>query len=219
MSTGTMSNISIENDVVLRLIVEELKNKYHCHTVILYGSRARGDYTLTSDYDVAGISQAGEKQRIARFDDLHKVYHDIFVYSENDFSPLQEEHLNMVDGKVIVQANNFGSNLLNQLKHFLNEPALISENEIQVRKVWYKKMASRAEVGDLEGKYRHIWAIFTILEDYFVFAGIRYQGPKKAFQYLEQHDPSTLALFRKALGNTQDIDSLNKLIANIIVNK
>lgn len=211
-----MSNISIENDVVLRLIVEELEEKYHCHTVILYGSRARGDYTLTSDYDVAGISQTGEKQRIARFDNLHNVYHDIFIYPENDFSPLQEEHLNMADGKVVVEANNFGKNLLNQLKHFLNEPALISENEIQTRKVWYKKMADRAEVGDLEGKYRHIWAIFTILEDYFVFAGMRYQGPKKAFQYLEQHDPKTLALFNEALNNTQDVDVLNRLIASII---
>lgn len=90
---------------------------------------------------------------------MHNVYHDIFIYPENGFSPLQEEHLNMVDGKVIVQANNFGSNLLNQLKHFLKKPALISENEIQTRKVWYKKMANRAEVNDLEGKYRHIWAI------------------------------------------------------------
>lgn len=211
-----MSDISLENDVVLRLIVEELEEKYHCHTVILYGSRARGDYTLTSDYDVAGISQAREKQRIARFDDLHNVYHDIFIYPENDFSPLQEEHLNMADGRVVVETNNFGKNLLNQLKHFLSEPPLISENEIQTRKVWYKKMATRAEVNDLEGKYRHIWAIFTILEDYFVFAGMRYQGPKKAFQYLKQHDSKTLALFNEVLNNTQDVDALNRLIANII---
>ncbi|MFA5960979.1 MAG: nucleotidyltransferase domain-containing protein [Tatlockia sp.] len=214
MNKNIVSNETIENDVVLRSIVEELKNKYHCHTVILYGSRARGDYTPTSDYDVAGISQSSEKHRIARFDPLHNVYHDIFIYSENDFSTLQEEYLNMSDGKVIIEANNFGKNLLNQLKHF--EPALISENEIQTRKVWYKKMAARAAVGDIEGKYRHIWAIFAILEDYFVFRAMRYEGPKKAFQYLEQHDPKTLALFNKALNNMQDVEILNKLIASIV---
>jgi len=216
MNKNTISNETIENDVVLRSIVEELKNKYHCHTVILYGSRARGDYTPTSDYDVAGISQSGEKYRIARFDHLHNVYHDIFIYSENDFSPLQEEHLNMADGKVIIEVNNFGKNLLSQLQHFLNELAPISENEIQTRKVWYKKMAARAAVGDIEGKYRHIWAIFAILEDYFVFRAMRYEGPKKAFQYLEQHDPKTLALFNKALNNMQDVELLNRLIANIV---
>lgn len=210
-----MSNKSLENDVVLRSIVEELKNKYHCHTVILYGSRARGDYTLTSDYDVAGISESEKKQRIARFDDLYHVYHDIFIYSEKDFSPLQEEHLTMVDGKVIIEANNFGKNLLNQLKHFLKKAPLISKNEIQTRKVWYKKMASRAAVGDLEGKYRHIWAIFAILEDYFTFRGMHYLGPKKAFHYLEQHDPQILALFHDTLNNTEDIDRLNRLIASI----
>lgn len=216
MNKNTISNESIENDVVLRSIVEELKDKYHCHTVILYGSRARGDYTSTSDYDVAGISQSGVKHRIARFDHLHNVYHDIFIYSENDFSSLQEEHLNMADGKVIIEANSFGKNLLSQLKQFLNEPAPISENEIQTRKVWYKKMAARAAVGDIEGKYRHVWAIFAILEDYFVFRAMRYEGPKKAFQYLEQHDSKTLALFNKALSNMQDVEILNKLIANIV---
>ncbi len=30
-------------------------------------------------------------------------------------------------------------------------------------------MLARAEVQDIEGKYRHIWVIFAILEDYFSF--------------------------------------------------
>ena len=73
----------------------------------------------------------------------------------------------------------------------------------------------RRSTRDLEGKYRHIWSIFTILEDYFVFRELRYQGPKKAFQYLKERDPETLSLFDEVLSNTNDFDSLKKLITKI----
>lgn len=73
----TQKKISLENDAVLQFIVDELISLHHCHTIILYGSRARGDFTVTSDYDVAGIREKGDKQRIARFDEAHQVYHDI----------------------------------------------------------------------------------------------------------------------------------------------
>lgn len=55
------------------------------------------------------------------------------------------------------------------LKTMENEPLSITDDEIKARKIWYQKMLARAEVGDLEGKYRHIWSTFTILEDYFAF--------------------------------------------------
>ncbi|HHT0594103.1 TPA: nucleotidyltransferase family protein [Legionella anisa] len=49
------------NDPILKAIVEELMSLYHCHTIILCGSRARGDFTASSDNDVAGIMKTGEK--------------------------------------------------------------------------------------------------------------------------------------------------------------
>lgn len=48
-------------------IVSELKI-LNVHTVILYGSRARGDYNSHSDVDVIGFIDKGESFRIARFD-------------------------------------------------------------------------------------------------------------------------------------------------------
>lgn len=208
--------MSFKQDIVLDLIIDELKSIHQCHTIILYGSRARGDYTETSDYDVAGIAASGEKKRIARFDEKHHVYHDIFIYPEDDFTSLKDEHLNMADGIVMIDHNDFGKKLISTLKQKLNESEAISKDEIQVRKVWYKKMLSRASVDDLEGRYRHIWAIFTIIEDYFAFQGLRYQGPKKAFQYLETHDPETLSLFNEVLYDTNDLSALNKLITRVV---
>ncbi len=76
-------------------------------------------------------------------------------------------------------------------------------------------MLARASTRDVEGKYRHIWAIYTIIEDYFVFRGLRYQGPKKAFQYLKIHDSETLLLFEEVLSNTNNVELLKKLIEKV----
>ncbi|HAT1130576.1 TPA: nucleotidyltransferase domain-containing protein [Legionella pneumophila] len=205
----------ITNDPILQAIVEELTSLYHCHTVILYGSRARGDFTASSDYDVAGIIQTGEKKRIARLDEKHGVYHDLFVYPESAFDTISDEHLCMSDGIVIIENKNFGRELLKKLNAAIKVPESITPEEITVRKVWYQKMLARASTRDLEGKYRQIWAIYTILEDYFVFRKLRYQGPKKAFQYLEIHDPETLSLFNETISNMHNVDILEKLIKKI----
>ena len=200
-------------DSVLRSIIDELKNKYHCHTVILYGSRARGDYTAASDYDVAGIIKSGEKVRIARFDDKNHVYLDLFIYPESLLSPPAIEHTTMADGVVVMEEGLFGSNLLAELKRMLAYPEKLPSDELKARKVWYDKMLARAAMQDVEGKYRHIWAIFAILEDYFVFRNMPYQGPKQAFQYLRERDRSSFVLFETALNDTNNLDTLANLLA------
>lgn len=203
------------NDIVLRSIVDELISAHHCHTIILYGSRARGDFTASSDYDVAGIKETGEKERIARFDKKHGIYHDIFVYPECAFNVISDEHLCMSDGIVVIEKADFGTELLQKLATVMESSVSITPGEITVRKVWYKKMLARASTRDLEGKYRHIWALYAILEDYFAFRGLRYQGPKKAFHYLKVHDPEILSLFDEALSNIGNTDVLEKLIKKI----
>ncbi|WP_233586861.1 nucleotidyltransferase domain-containing protein [Legionella sp. km772] len=210
-----MKKHTITNEPVLQAIVEELTSLYHCHTIILYGSRARGDFTANSDYDVAGITKTGKKERIARFDEKYGVYHDLFVYPESSFDAISDEHLCMSDGIVIVENEHFGTELLKKLSAAIKLPESITPEEITVRKVWYQKMLARASTRDLEGKYRQIWAIYTILEDYFVFRKLRYQGPKKAFQYLEIHDPETFSLFDETLSNMDDVDILKRLIEKI----
>lgn len=208
-----------QNDKVLDAIVDELKTICHCHTIILYGSRARGDFTSTSDYDVAGITSVGDKKWIARFDEKHQVFHDIFIFSEKEIATPNETHLQMSDGIIIIDHNDIGKHFLTALKTMENQPLSITDDEINARKIWYRKMLARAEVGDLEGKYRHIWSIFTILEDYFAFKKLRYRGPKKAFQYLTTHDSVVLKQFEHALSNANDIQSLKQLIEKITENK
>ena len=207
---------SWQDDKVLQSIVNELQLTHHCHTIILYGSRARGDFSKTSDYDVAGVTTSGDNKWIARFDEENQVFHDIFVFPKAELTTPLASHLQMTDGIVLCDHQDFGKKLLQTLRHMATLPESISTDEIASRKVWYRKMLARAEIRDIEGKYRHIWVIFTILEDYFSFKQQRYQGPKKAFQYLAKHDPKILALFDSALSNTQNVTDLKLLIEAII---
>lgn len=214
------SSFAWKKDKLLRDIVDELKTIHQCHTILLYGSRARGDFTFSSDYDIAGISSSlSEKLWLARFDENHQVFCDIFVYPENELLHPNDSHLQMSDGVVLIEKNHFGTDMLIKLKTIQHTPLALTDNELQGRKVWYKKMLARAKVGDLEGKYRQIWMIYTILEDYFAFRQLRYEGPKKAFQYLSKHDPCMLSLFEKVLADANDINTLEMLIQNILTNK
>lgn len=209
-----MSNI--QQSPIITTLVEELSSQYQCHTIILYGSHARGQATPSSDYDLAGICKTGEITRLARFDTAHQVYIDLFIYPEHDFSPIKEEHLCMHDGLVLKEENAFGTTLLTRIKEIINKPTLLPSYELEVRKVWYQKMLARAHIRDIDGQYRHIWILHTLIEDYFAFRNLRYLGPKLSFEYLKKHDLALLTLYQTALSHTEDLDALQHLIDAIV---
>jgi hypothetical protein len=72
-------------------IVQILTVDHGCHAVILYGSRARGDFQPTSDWDVAGIRATGATAplRVARA--FHGTWLDAFVYAEATFTVIDPD--------------------------------------------------------------------------------------------------------------------------------
>jgi uncharacterized protein len=98
----------------------------------------------------------GENKRIARFDEIYQVYHDIFIYPESSFDVIFDEHLCMSDGIIVVESALFGTELLKKLSAAITLPESTTPDEIAARKVWQQKMLARASIRDLEGKYRHI---------------------------------------------------------------
>lgn len=97
-------------DSTLKEIVQVLTDKYHCHTVVLYGSRARGQTTPTSDYDVIGVCKRGSKTRIARKHD--GKFWDVFIYAEKDLRKLNDQHLSWKHARILYSENSYGKTLL-----------------------------------------------------------------------------------------------------------
>jgi uncharacterized protein len=212
----TLVIMNIKQNPIVSMLIEELSSQYQCHTIILYGSHARGQATPSSDYDLAGICETGKMTRLARFDTGHQVYIDLFIYPEHDLINIKEEHLCMHDGLVLKEKNGFGTDLLNKIKKILEKPTTLPSYELEVRKVWYQNMLARTRVRDIDGQYRHIWVLHTLIEDYFAFRNLRYLGPKKSFEYLKQHDLNLLTLYQVALSNTEDLDAFERLIHAVV---
>ena len=201
------------NDPILEKVVNHSKQTYNCHTIILYGSRARGDETLTSDYDIIAIRDKGEMERDCR--KLEGVFLDIFIYSMEEIKN-PSDFLRIKDGIVICQKDNIGSELLEKVRDaYLKGPVPIKNWEKQMIIAWGEKMLERANIRDVEGNFRAHWLIYDLLEGYFQLRGLWYLGPKEAFQWLKTNDSAVYELFENILRQGIDLKQLKKLTEKV----
>src|SRR5262245_21636211 len=86
-------------------IIRVLSDQHQCHTVLLYGSRARNTAQPGSDWDVVGVRRGGETVRDVR--QLHDGWLDAFVHPEAHFETIEEGSLRFLGGKILVDREGF----------------------------------------------------------------------------------------------------------------
>jgi len=199
--------------VLLSSIVEEVCAKHRPHTLILYGSWARGDAAPTSDCDLLAVRKRGT----GILHDTRKwrgVYLDVFVYPEGKLRPAKLLHVR--GGKVLKQRGQLGDRLLAQLERLYQRgPEPLPPDELRALKVWARKMLERVSVGDVEGNFRRAWLLTALLEDYFILRNRWYEGPKISLQWLRENEPKVHLLFERALKPDSDLMALRKLITAV----
>ena len=201
-------------DPIIDRLTQDLQETHGCHTVILYGSRARGDFGPTSDYDIIGIREGGKKFRKAWIE--NGAYVDLFVWPQSAIRSPDSSMLYMVDGKVLVERAGCGSIFLQKLKNIHDGgPEPLSDEDREFRRTWIRKMMERVRIGDLEGLYRRTWLQNSLLEDYFVLRDLWYLGSKKGFEYLRQRDPEMYRLFEAVYREPTNLAALEKLVAKV----
>jgi predicted nucleotidyltransferase len=204
----------MHHDPLIAQIAAELRTTHGCHTVILYGSHARGDARPSSDYDLMGIRETGPGFRDARL--WQGVYLDLFIAPESDLAQPDESLLKLRGGIVLFQKDNLGDALLARLDEmFLAGPKPRPPDEIAAVKVWAHKMIDRARDGDIEANYRRVWLLTSLLEDYFNFRHQWYLGPKQSFAWLKTHDPATHEAFQAALEPGASLDLIAALVERV----
>jgi predicted nucleotidyltransferase len=194
-----------------KALQQELQARHGCHTVILYGSHARGDARASSDFDVLGVRESGAALRDARL--WRGAYLDAFIYPEAMLDPVNESLLGMRDGVVLCQKADFGTRFLSRLNDlFLAGPRRLPPDEIQALKVWAHKTLARIREGDTEANFRRAWLLNQLLQDYFPIRGQWYLGPKMGLRWLRENDPSFFAAYDAALKPHASMTALEKLV-------
>ncbi|CAN5309095.1 hypothetical protein BH09MYX1_BH09MYX1_33490 [soil metagenome] len=197
------------------LIAELLRAHGDVHTIILYGSRARGDATAESDIDVACFADVPETYRDARV--WNELFLDGFVYPTNVATQdLTEDMAKLGGGSILKDDRSLAGPLLARIAAFEASPApALPETERRMRRIWAKKMVARIRRGDVEASYRYHWLLFQLLEDHYPMSGHRYPGPKRAFADLAKRDPSTFAAFERALVPGARFDAVEALVDHL----
>ena len=177
---------------LLGLLHHYLKSRFGCHTAILYGSRARGDWDAASDIDVIAFCDAGETGHLAhRWQDL---FLDLFVYPSR--TKPEPDWLRVHGGLILFQRGVEGNETLATIETmFTAGPEPLSDSARQTLRLWCEKMLARAEKGDPEGNHRRHWLLSSLLEIYFNLRTQWYLGPKRSLTLLHHEKPEDFKLF------------------------
>ena len=198
---------------LLDLLRRHLTEQFGCHTAILYGSRARGDWDAASDIDVIAFRDAGEAGHVAHR--WHDLYLDLFLYPTA--TKPAPDWLRLHGGRVLFQRGSDGDEVLAAVEGMLAAgPERLSADDARTQCLWAEKMLTRAEKGDPEGDYRRHWLLMVLLEDYFTLRGQWYLGPKRSLALLQREEPRDFAVLRQALEPSASIADIRAAVAMVI---
>jgi predicted nucleotidyltransferase len=198
-------------DPLLEVIKSGLVNDYQCHTIILYGSRAREDATAASDYDIIALRDKGDFERDCRL--FNGFYLDVFIYSEDVALNPDPSMIRVKDGVVLLQKDQIGDELLSKVKAIFDAgPSPTPAWEKHEINAWALKMLDRAALEDIEGNFRRHWLLYHLLECYFKLRDSWYLGPKESFRWLRDNDLGTYTAFDVALKPNAGLDAISRLI-------
>jgi hypothetical protein len=198
---------------LLDLLHRHLTEQFGCHTAILYGSRARGDWDAASDIDVIAFRDAGEAGHVAHR--WQNLFLDLFLYPTA--TRPAPDWLRLHGGRVLFQRGSEGDNVLSVVEDMLAAgPERLSADDLRTRRLWAEKMLIRAEKGDPEGDYRRHWLLMSLLEDYFTLRGQWYLGARRSLALLQREKPEDFAVLRKAFEPSASIADIRTAVAMVI---
>lgn len=190
--------------------IDKLKQKYDPLFIVLYGSIPRGDWTISSDIDIACVCEAPDNNKISP--SIEGVRLDVWFYSETELDATAPEFFRFLNGRLYFDEQGKGADFLRALNaEYLKGPTPITGSERLRLQSWVASMLERAQGTDVEANFRRTWLPCELLEIYFQWRGQWYLGSKQAFAWLKLNDLETYQLFEQSFRNPADLHALKKL--------
>lgn len=201
----------LSEGIDLDALASELCEKHQAHTVILYGSRARGDARPTSDIDVFLVRDEGSATSDHRL--WRGLWLDAWVHPSGDLDAPEEGMLRLCGGRVLVERDGSGAALIARLEATRDAgPKALTDEDRALRVTWLRKTAARVRDparDDLEAMLRRASLLTESIETYFALRERWYPGPRGAFEHLRREDPETCARYAEALRDASvNVDAL-----------
>jgi hypothetical protein len=203
-------------DEITKIAISEMVKKYNPHTIIIYGSRARGDATVESDVDIACFLDDS-----AAFEDTRN-HNGIFIDAWDYPTELMNDATQFIkfnQAYCAVDERGLGKKLLSKVSEEykkgltpLNEQDKTNIIELRL------KILKQACKGNLEGNYRKFWLQSDLLQTYFLLRRLWYFGPKQSFLWLETNDKVAYDLFSKVYDmpqSTEHLEALTSFVVNV----
>jgi len=199
----------------LEALIDEQRRAHGVHTLLLYGSHARGDATPESDVDLAGFADVTRAMRDARR--WRGVYLDGFVYPTAVLAAEPDvEMLRLRGCRILVDERGLAGPLVAAIDALAARgPVPLTDDDRQMRRVWAHKTLARLRRGDLEAHYRRHQLLFELLAEQFYLRDVWYPGPKTALVELARDAPATFARFAAALAPDASIDAIAALVEDV----
>lgn len=198
-----------------RFATAHLRDRYGCHAVLLYGSRARGDATVDSDWDLVGLRDDPAEVWDARCVDGRSL--DAFVYGTASFATLEASSLRLRGARLLLDTQGAGAALLGRLEAFYaaGPPAVDADTRRSLAE-WYRKTLLRASRDDLEARLRRLKLLDDALETWHRLRGLWFGGTRSGAREMSLRDPAAYAALCAALAPDAPWSSLVSLAAAVL---
>lgn len=211
---GALSNTeSVSKDPLLPEMVQHIRKRYGVHTVILFGSRARGTGTAKSDYDIIGLQKSGEKKH--QQDSFKGAYLDIFICPQSAGAAVVDNlQTAWQEAIVLYQPHHEGEQFIQALKKAFADP----QTNIQTKNNDIRLLITnlgRGQENDIREHFYRRKFLMLALEKYFPIHNLTSMGPRKNLEWLKKYHPLTYAAFEKALSPNASTETLYELLAQI----
>ncbi len=200
-------------DAGRKRLVAWLKRRFGVHAIVLYGSRARGEATGASDWDLLAIRRGAKRERLVR--ELDGLALDLFVETDAALkAPLDVGMLRLRGGVVLLDERGAGRRLLERVEALHRRGARrLIPGEAQALRRWAWKMVDRAREGGVYGDYRKAALLTELLWLDDELRRRFFPGPKQALAVLP---PRMRRLWARALGSGARLRDVELLVRAVV---